>query len=60
MIWQLMARPMKVFASIATSLALLVGLSVPAQAARCTAEQAPAEQAAGGGETQVAGFYLNE
>lgn len=55
-----MARPMVVFASIAASLALLVGLSVPAQAARCTAEQAPAEQAAVDGETQVAGFLMTE
>lgn len=55
-----MVEPMKLSVSIAATLALLVALSVPAQAARCTAEQDPARQAAAAGYIQVAGSLLSE
>lgn len=51
---------MKTSASIAAVLVLLVGLSVPAQAARYTAEQTPAEQAATARDIQVAGFIMSK
>jgi len=51
---------MKLTSAIAASLALLVGLSLPALAARSTGDQAPTEQAATSGDTQIAGFLLNE
>jgi hypothetical protein len=51
---------MKLVSVIAASLALLVGLSLPALAARSTGDQAPIEQAATSGDTQIAGFLLSE
>jgi hypothetical protein len=51
---------MKLFSAIAASLALLVGLSLPALAARFTEDQAPTEQAATSGDTQIAGLLLSE
>jgi hypothetical protein len=51
---------MKLTSAIAASLALLVGLSLPALAARSTGDQAPTEQAASTGDTQIAGFLMNE
>jgi len=51
---------MKPISAIAASLALLVGLSIPALAARSTGDQAPSEQSAQSGDIQIAGFLLNE
>ena len=51
---------MKLFSAIAASLALLVGLSLPALAARSTGDQAPTEQVATSGDTQIAGLLLSE
>jgi hypothetical protein len=51
---------MKIFSAVAASLALLVGLSLPAQAARSTGDQAPTEQAATSGDIQIAGLLLTE
>jgi len=51
---------MKPISAIAFSLALLVGLSLPALAARSTGDQAPSEQAAQSGDTQIAGLVLSE
>jgi hypothetical protein len=51
---------MKFFTTIATGFALLVSLSAPAQAARFTSEPATSEQAATAGDTQIAGFLMNE
>jgi hypothetical protein len=51
---------MKLFSAIAASLALLVGLSLPALAARSTGDQAPTEQAATSGDAQIAGLIISE
>jgi hypothetical protein len=51
---------MKLTFVITASLTLLVGLSLPALAARSTGEQAPTEQAAASGDTQIAGIFLSE
>jgi len=51
---------MKLTFAFVASLALLVGLSLPALAARSTGDQAPTEQAATSGDTQIAGFLINE
>jgi hypothetical protein len=51
---------MKLVSVIAASLALLIGLSLPALAARSTGDQAPTEQAATSSDTQLAGFILSE
>ena len=51
---------MKLFSVVAASLALLVGLSLPALAARSPGDQAPTEQVATSVDTQIAGFLLNE
>lgn len=51
---------MKLFPAIAASLALLVGLSLPALAARSTGDQAPTEQAAPSSDTQIAFTVLIE
>ena len=51
---------MKLFSAIAACLALLVGLSLPALAARSTGDQAPTEQAATSGDAQIAGPVIAE
>jgi hypothetical protein len=51
---------MKLLSAVVASLALLVGLSFPALAARSTGDQAPTEQAATSGDIQIAGFLLSE
>jgi hypothetical protein len=51
---------MKLTSAIAASLALLVGLSLPALAARSTGDQAPTEQAATSGDANKAGLVLAE
>jgi uncharacterized membrane-anchored protein YhcB (DUF1043 family) len=51
---------MKPISAIAASLALLVGLSLPALAARSTGDQVPTEQAAQSGDNQIAGFLMSE
>jgi uncharacterized protein involved in high-affinity Fe2+ transport len=51
---------MKLVATLVTGLALLAGLSVPAQAARISSDQVPAEQNAKAGDIQIAGLVLSE
>jgi hypothetical protein len=51
---------MKFVATVVTCFALLVGLNVPAQAARISSDQVPAEQSAKAGDIQVAGLVLSE
>ena len=53
-------QTMKLFSAIAASLALLVGLSLPALAARSTGNQAPTEQVEKSGDAQIAGLLLTE
>ena len=48
------------FSAIAASLVLLVGLSLPVLASRSTGDQAPTEQAAPSGDTQIAGLIISE
>jgi hypothetical protein len=53
-------QSIKPFSAIAASLALLVGLSLSALAARSTGDQAPTEQAAPSSDTQIAFTVLIE